>query len=206
MLVIGAKGFAKEVLEVLIQNNYKEEIFFYDDINKDTNDLLFNKFKVLKSEEEANEILKINPNFTIGLGGPKLREKMYHKFTEIQGEYISTISNKSIIGTFDITIGKGCNILPNSIMSNSVEIGIGCIVYYNVILTHDCKVGNFVQLSPGAKILGRVQIGDYCNIGANATILPDIKLGDNVIVGAGALVTKDVESNTTVKGIPAKKI
>ena len=35
MLIIGAKGFAKEVLEVLHQMNQIENVAFYDDINDD---------------------------------------------------------------------------------------------------------------------------------------------------------------------------
>ncbi|MFZ2430593.1 MAG: hexapeptide transferase, partial [Lutibacter sp.] len=35
MLVIGAKGFAKEVLEVVHQLNELENLVFYDDVNKD---------------------------------------------------------------------------------------------------------------------------------------------------------------------------
>ena len=31
MLIIGAKGFEKEVLEVLFQNKYQKEIAFYDE-------------------------------------------------------------------------------------------------------------------------------------------------------------------------------
>ena len=38
MLIVGAKGFAKEVLEVLYQNEYKKDIAFYDDVNSDVND------------------------------------------------------------------------------------------------------------------------------------------------------------------------
>ena len=33
MLIIGAKGFAKEVLEILHQNGQTENLCFYDDVN-----------------------------------------------------------------------------------------------------------------------------------------------------------------------------
>lgn len=32
MLIIGAKGFAKEVLEILHQNGETEDLCFYDDV------------------------------------------------------------------------------------------------------------------------------------------------------------------------------
>ena len=52
MLVIGAKGFAKEILEILIANNIDENIFFYDDINNSP-DKLFGKYNILTSLKEA---------------------------------------------------------------------------------------------------------------------------------------------------------
>ena len=53
-------------------------------------------------------------------------------------------------------------------------------------------------------VLGRVNIGDSTYISANSTILPDKSIGENVIVGAGAVVTKHFDSNSIIKGIPAK--
>ena len=58
MLIIGAKGFAKEVLEVLHQNNQTENIAFYDDVNHDIGDFLYNKFPILKNENQAIDFFK----------------------------------------------------------------------------------------------------------------------------------------------------
>ena len=52
MLIIGAKGFAKELLEIFHQKNQTENLCFYDDVNTDAPDFLFEKFKVLKTENE----------------------------------------------------------------------------------------------------------------------------------------------------------
>ena len=49
MVIIGAKGFAKELLEVLVSTKYnynEENLFFFDNINPEIPDLLFDKFKV----------------------------------------------------------------------------------------------------------------------------------------------------------------
>lgn len=207
MLIIGAKGFAKEVLEVLHQNNQLKNLAFYDDVNKDIGDFLFTSFPILKNEAAVKEYFKkFGPEFTIGIGNPYLRDKLSKKFTNLGGVLTSTISNSASIGSYDVIIGKGSNILPGAIFSNSVQLGIGCIVYYNSIITHDCIIGKFVEISPSVTILGRVKIGDYCQIGTNATVLPDISIGKNVIVAAGAVVTKDIPDNCVVVGIPAKII
>ncbi|MCB4234487.1 hypothetical protein LDL59_03555 [Kaistella anthropi] len=44
MLIIGAKGFAKEVLEILHQNGHTNNLCFYDDVNDDLPERLFGQF------------------------------------------------------------------------------------------------------------------------------------------------------------------
>ncbi len=207
MLIIGAKGFAKEVLEVFHQLGETKNIVFYDDVNDDIGDLLFDKYPILKNEAQVRDYFKTNGNqFTIGIGNPKLRNQLYKKFTKIGGEYVSTISPLVLMGNHEINIGKGSNILMNAVFSNSITIGIGCIIYYNVVLTHDCVLGDFVEVSPCAILLGRCKIGSFTHISANVTILPDVTIGKNVIIGAGSVVTKDIPDNVVAFGSPAKVI
>ncbi len=207
MLVVGAKGFAKEILEICKQNNELRNLVFYDDLSNDLEDRLFNLYEIIKNGEDAKTYLEqIDNRFTIGIGNPELRKSMYNLFCSLGGKYTSTISLKADIGSYNVNIGCGANILDGSKISNNVEIGIGSILYYNSIVTHDCVIGDFVEVSPSATILGNCFIGNCCNIGANSVILPKIKLGNNVIVGAGAVVCVDLPDNCTAVGVPAKII
>lgn len=205
MLIIGAKGFAKEVLEVLYKKNQIKKIAFYDDISDDIPDKLYTKFPVLRSEKEAEVYFStIDNQFTIGVGNPIIRKKLYDKFSLLGGLLTSTLSLDAKIGNHDVTIGEGANILNGAIISNSVTIGKGCIIYYNSIITHDCILGDFVEISPSVNVLGRSVIGSFCQIGTGTIILPDIKIGENVIIGAGSVITKNVPDNVMVVGVPAK--
>jgi sugar O-acyltransferase (sialic acid O-acetyltransferase NeuD family) len=205
MLIIGAKGFAKEVLEVCFQNNSVENLAFYDDINNSDGEILFNQFPVLNSMDKAKYYFDVVDNrFTIGIGNPKLRKRMVEQFARIGGVLSNTISNSAQIGNFDVNLGLGANILSGVKISNSVKIGLCSIIYYNSIITHDVIIGDFVEISPGATILGRAQIKNNCQIGAGAVILPDIVIGENSIIGAGAVVTKNIPENTVVVGVPGK--
>lgn len=203
MIVIGAKGFAKEVLEVLQQCNQTENLGFYDDVNE-IGETLYETFPILKNEAQVTQFFKAHGNqFTIGIGNSLLRYKLYKKFTKLGGELVSTISPLAQISSYEVNIGVGSTVLMNAVFSNSVTIGKGCLVYYNAIITHDCVVGDFVEISPGATLLGRCTVGSFSRIGANATILPDVKIGSNVTVGAGAVVTRDLPDNTVAYGVPA---
>ena len=207
MLIVGAKGFAKEILEVCHQNNDLENLVFFDNVSPDIDSKLYDKFPILKTFDEAKEYFKTSNNtFTLGLGNPILRFKLRKKFQQLGGVLVSTTSSFSQIGSYGIEFGKGCNIFSGSSISNDVKIGDGGIIYFNTIITHDCMIGDYVEISPSATILGRVSIGSFSQIGAGSTILPDVKIGENVIVGAGSVVTKDIPDNSLVVGSPAKVI
>ena len=207
MIIIGAKGFAKEVLEILHQNNELEGLAFYDDVNHDLPDLLYNQFPILKNENQVIEHFQNYGNdFTIGIGNPLLRKKMLEKFEALCGQVTSTISKFSDVGSYEVQIGKGSNVLSGAVVSNSVSIGKANIIYYNANITHDVITGDYVEISPGAKLLGRCSVGDFSTIGCNAVILPDVKVGRNVVIGAGAVVRKDLPDNCVAVGVPAKII
>lgn len=205
MLIVGAKGFAKEVLQILYDNSKLEDLVFYDDINDHLHNKLFNKFPILTNPEEAKMYFsQYNTDFSLGVGNPLLRKRMAEKFIMLGGKLVSIISKNAKIGTFDVFIENGVIILDNVCISNSVKIGEGSMIYYNSIITHDCVLGEYVEVAPSVSILGRATIGDFTQIGANATILPDINIGRNVIIGAGAVVTKDIPDDSVAMGVPAK--
>jgi sugar O-acyltransferase (sialic acid O-acetyltransferase NeuD family) len=204
MLIIGAKGFAKEVLEDLYLNYSEQEIVFYDDVSSGLPEYLYDKYKILKTSNEVIEHFQTyDTSFTIGIGNPLLRKKMYEKFINLGGNLVSTISKFSNIGSFGNTISHGCNIMSGTIITNDISIGIGCLINLNCTIGHNSIIGDFVEMSPGVHVSGHCNIGSYCNIGTNATLLPKVTLGKNVIVGAGSVVIKDVPDNCLVVGAPA---
>jgi len=207
MIIIGAKGFAKEVLEVFHQLKKTENIVFYDDVNFDIGDFLFNKFPILKNEEQVlKHFKKYGNEFTIGIGNPKLRYKVYKKFIKLGGVFSSSISPLSIIGNFDNKIENGVNIMTNTILTSSIKMGKGVLINLSCTIGHDSIIKDFVEICPDVNISGNCTIGEFSFIGTNATILPNIIIGKNSIVGAGSIVTKNVPDNEVWIGSPAKFI
>jgi len=204
MLIIGAKGFAKEVLEVLHINNQLQNISFYDDINIFEENVLYGQFNIITNSNDASKFFESKSNqFTIGIGNPKLRKQLSDKFISLGGNFTSVISNNAKIGHYNTIIETGCNIMCGTIITNDVYIETGVLINLNCTIGHDTKIGKFTEISPGSNISGNCKIGAYSMIGTNATILPNITIGSNVIVAAGAVITKDIPDNCMVAGVPA---
>lgn len=205
MIIVGAKGFASELLNVLYQLNVTEGLAFFDDVSPDLPDTLFGKFEILRQESAVKSFFKTHGHlFCLGLGRPVLRKRMADKMLNWGGELTSVVSPYAQIGVYGVSLGVGATILPNACITAQVDVGKALLMYPNAIITHNCQLGDFVELSPGATVLGNASVGSFTHIGANSTILPNVIIGSNVIVGAGAVVDKNVPDNSVVAGVPAK--
>ena len=208
MIIIGARGFAKELLQVIEENGeLTPELCFFDNINDDLPKKLYGRFRLIRSFDELGIFFRQERNeFVLGIGNPLIRQKLCLKAISIGGSLSSIISKSSSIGQYGTNFGLGLCVMQNTIIENDVIIGDGCLIHNSSMISHDTSLGEFCEISPGAKLLGRTEVGNLSHIGSNAVILPGINIGNNVRVGAGSVVTKDIPDNITVVGIPAKDI
>jgi len=204
MLVLGAKGFAKEILEVILENEVGA-LSFFDEVNFDTVSL-FKKYRIIQNEEEALKFIRENDNrFCLGIGEPKHRRMFFERFFELGCDPVSIISKKSHIGSYN-SVGEGVSIMQGSVITNDVTIGKGVLININATIGHESIIGEFSNLCPGVHISGGCVIGEGCFIGTGAVILPGIHIDDHSIVGAGAVITRNVEKGSMVCGIPGKPV
>lgn len=127
---------------------------------------------------------------------PKFFKKIFLMFGVVFQKFIEIITGVSI--PYSAQIGK--------------ELYIGH--FGGIIINSKAIIGNNCNISQGVTIgvsgrganRGTPSIGNNVYIGTNAVIVSNITIGDNVVIGANSLVTESVEPNTTVVGVPAKKV
>ena len=206
MLVVGAGGHSKEILELILESENEENIYFFEDAGFSDRDKIFEKFELLKSIQEVENHFHNDRRFIIAVGKPKNRYKLSERFKAIGGKLTSIISKDAKISKIEVMLGEGLNIMRDVMISPSTSFGEGTLLNARVNVHHDVIIGKYCEISPGAIITGNVIIGDFVTVGSGAIILPGINMGNNAVIGAGAVVNKNVTENTIVVGIPCKEI
>lgn len=196
MIIYGASGHAKVILDIIHSNRETDKIeLIYDDNPNIKNILDYPVINEWSSSMDSQDVL-------VAIGNNEIREKITKRlenFSAPQVHSSSVISESS-------SIDKGSVVMANVIINASAKIGKHCIINSGAIIEHDVVVKDFVHISPGAVITGNVTIGHGSHIGAGATIIPGIKIGERVTIGAGAVVIEDIPDFAVVVGNPAKVI
>ncbi len=203
---MGSGGHAKEVLDVLLNNNYRKPIAFYNDVTP-LNEIseLFKKYTIIQNKEALTNWYNTQSTaFVLGIGGVTTRMKMRELALNSGGTESHLIAHNNSISETDVQFGAGLNAMQFVFVSSSVTIGKAALLNTRCNIHHDVTMGDFCEIGPGAILLGKVKVGNNVFIGAGAVILPGITIGNHCTIGAGAVVTKDVLDNLIVKGNPAK--
>jgi sugar O-acyltransferase (sialic acid O-acetyltransferase NeuD family) len=206
MVILGAKGHALEILDILLNNDPSEKPCFFDDFSSETENNIIASYPIIRNQKKLANFFLSEKIFVLGTGNPAVRKKLFELGLDAGGEIISVISKTAYISPLNVTLGKGLNIMHGVIIQPEVFIGDGTLINAGAIIHHQSLIGSFCEICPGAVITGNVHLGDNSFIGAGVVVLPGIKIGSNVKIGAGAVVTKDVEDNITVVGNPARNI
>jgi bifunctional UDP-N-acetylglucosamine pyrophosphorylase/glucosamine-1-phosphate N-acetyltransferase len=98
------------------------------------------------------------------------------------------------------TIGEGCQVGPNTIISDS-QVGNGCTILASVlekaVLENNVEMGPFARLRPGAHLADHVHMGNFGEV-KNSYLSPGVKMGhfsyigdtqvgENVNIGCGTV-------------------
>lgn len=210
MIVIGAGGFAKELVEILISEKYnynESNLFFFDNVNHIKDKKVLGRFQILKTFAQISKIFaEVSKEFSLGIGDVKNRLELCKKFEALGGVPKTIISPRASVGSDVGEIKAGVTIMDFVVITNASKIGKGTLINSHCLVGHDASVGKFCSISPGVKITGHCEVQDYISIGTGAIILPNVKLGRNSYIGAGSVVANDVPEDSLIVGVIPSRV
>ncbi len=205
ILIIGAGGHAKVIVDIIKKENKFEVLGFLDNSLKKGKKIL--GYEVLGNEEDLNVLMSKHSIFggIIAIGDNYSRSLLAKKIKKLckQFKFINCIHPMSSIA-FDVSLGEGNVVMAGATINTSSKIGNHCILNTNCSVDHDNKLLDFSSLAPNAVTAGNVKVGEFSAIGISASILQNISIEDNCIIGAGSMVNKNTKSNSVYFGTPAK--
>ena len=207
ILIYGASGHAKMIVDIIQRNNDYRMIGFLDSF-KPIDEVVYGYNIIGDLDQLPNLIKELNiEGIIIGIGENSTRRAAYHKIKEIapQLEFVSVIHPSATIAT-DVSIIEGTVIMANVVINANAKVGRFCILNTASTLGHDCTMADFSSLASGATIGGNVHIGVCSAICLGATIIHNITIGDDTVIGAGSIVLKSIGDNKTAFGAPISTI
>ncbi len=207
ILIIGAGGHAKVIVDIIKKENKFEILGFLDNSLKKGKKIL--GYEVLGNEDDINLLMSKQNVFggIIAIGDNYSRSLLAKKIKKLCKEFkfINCIHPMSSIA-FDVTLGEGNVVMAGATINTSSKIGNHCILNTNSSIDHDNNLQNFSSLAPNSVTGGNVIVGKFSAIGIGATIQQNISIADNCIVGASSLVNKNTKSDSVYYGVPARFI
>lgn len=208
IVLYGAGGFGKEVASIIeILNLYEpryELLGFIDDGEGFHEGTSINGYPWLGKGDwliaHKDEVV-----CTCTVGNAAVKAGIQQRMTEQGVRFETIIAYGTYVGRYS-TIGAGCVLYSNVMISVNCTIGDGVLINQGCNIGHDVVIGDYTTVMPGTGISGAVQIGPKVSIGGHAFIVPGRKIGEAATVAAGSIVFTNVKAGTTVLGNPARRL
>jgi sugar O-acyltransferase (sialic acid O-acetyltransferase NeuD family) len=204
LVIIGAGGFGREVLELVRDINAAFPTFeflgFLDDGR--VNSGLLERVGAAALGPAAR-VADVEARFVVAIAAPDPRRRIDVLARSHGRAAASLVHPWATVGS-DVRIGDGAIVAAGARLTTNVVVGRHAHVNFNCTIGHDVVIEDFATLFPGVHVSGGCVIGEGATLGTGCVIVPNVRVGSGATVGAGAVVVRDVEPGTTVVGPAAR--
>lgn len=202
VIILGAGGFAREVIWLIEEINKKHQQFEILGVISNEEDKKMN-YKYLGNDDvlkfyDCNDI-----GLVLAIGSVRIRKQIISRISQMKFDFPNIIANDCVLGNH-IRLGQGNIICSHTILTTDIMIGNFNIINLSCTIGHDVVLHDFNTINPGSNISGNVEIKNLTEIGTGSKIIQGISIGEENILGAGCVV-KNTEPYSTYVGVPAVK-
>ncbi|EGZ44205.1 acetyltransferase [Neisseria wadsworthii] len=204
LVILGAGGHAKVVMDTALLMQKWSEIVFVDDFNN--GEIEFMGVPLLGDSSLLGK--SIHPdeyNAVVAIGDNIVRGRMFNLVKNL-GFTLPCLCHPSAVISKFAEIGEGSVFFAQAVVNADAKIGKGAIINTTASVDHDSVLGDFVHISPGARLAGNTQVGNFSWMGIGSCTREGSTIGNHCIVGAGAVVLGNLPDETTAIGVPAKAL
>jgi len=195
MLLYGASGHCKVIIDCLTSNNIPVEGIFDDNPELKT----LTGYKVLGSYSRA---ILPGSGIILSIGINHIRKRISQN---IKHKFCLVIHPSAVVSNTAL-INEGTVVFHASVIQPYAVIGRHVIINTSATVDHDCIIEDYVHISPNATLCGNVAVGEGTHVGAGSVIIQGIKIGKWATIGAGSVIIRDVPDYAVVVGNPGRII
>ncbi len=213
ILLLGAGGHCKSILDSLMREGKYEDIGLIDKITRAP--YIVQEFKATRGVLYLGDDNDLNRLFTEGytdafvsmgsIGDSSLRARLYTLIKNIGFRVPNIVDASAEVSPYAL-LGEGVYIGRKAVVNADTKIGDCAIINTAAVVEHECSIGDFVHIAPGSIVCGNVTIGFGTHIGAGSIIRQGAHIGCDTMIGMGSVVLDDIGNCMTAYGNPCKEV
>ena len=202
VIVLGAGGHAKVVIEILQANGEKVDYCVRGPQGPET----CAGVSVLEGDQHL-PLLRQRGYFRafVAIGSYSIRQRMADVVRQTGYQLTNAISPHAIISP-SVQLGDGIAVMAGAVINAASVIADLAIINTGATIDHDCRIGRGVHIAPQCALAGSVTVGEGAFLGTGAKAIPGVQIGRWATVGAGAVVIRNIPDGAVAVGVPARVI
>ncbi len=206
LLILGAGGHGRVVLDIVLQAGRDEVVGFLDN-NAEIHGRRVDGVPVLGGIAELPRLAAAHDadGVIIAIGDNGVRRGLAREVDACGLPLVSAVHPSATLAR-SVTLGRNVVVAAGAVVCAHCQIGDSVILNTGCIIDYQTMIGEGSHICPGVRIAGRVKVESGVFVGLGATVVPRVTLGCEAIIGAGSVVIADVPPLTTVVGVPARAV
>ncbi|SPA26387.1 conserved hypothetical protein [Cupriavidus taiwanensis] len=206
LVIYGAGGFAREVLQVALDMNSQTPRWDVQGFLVDPGYDVAEPVHGLPVMTTDTWLAPVDGELVIAIGDTSARRAIADRMHAQFGMRFATLVHPRAWVGRQVRIGEGSVICAGALITTDISIGRHVHVNLGCTIGHDAILEDFVTLNPSVNVSGNVHLCEGVMAGTGVKLIPHIRVGAGTVLGAGAVAVADLPADVTAVGIPAKAI